>query len=653
MTPVQTVNFETDSYEYELGVCADRATGSALVRSETLHILAIVDSRTASEATGFQLSTDFRLRASSIGRIPSNFLKRETRPSDAEILMSRLIDRSIRPQFPSGSNQKTVVSITLLGGTPGADILKVSLFAVSLALRNAGIRTPFILGETHVQPDALSLSIAVQENGLVMVEGGLCELSHSTLSQRLIARITALCEWCQSMEQRIPLSDTDVIPQPRKVVDVDCEDLWKCDDINVRRERRAAVADAMTLNVSDVDSKWSAYVKAKARKSLRRDGRTTTAIRPIDIRSNMSPTAHGAVKFSRGATTALVFATLGTSRELQDVPDLFYKMNRERLIVHYNFHPFATNQAELGRHMPNRREVGHGHLIKRSFLPLLPDKNEFPFAIRINSEIMSADGSSSMASVMGASLALAEAGIPIPRPIVGVSVGLFETDTTPVLFTDLTEDEDHASLFDLKVTGTSRGLTALQLDIKASYLDNATISEALEAACQGIEELIEQITPSWSYNLEQNLLLMSTSTTFTINRSDVGRVIGSGGKNLKVLQQATSCRIELSKGGTVAISAPTVSELRRAVHRVSTFSLRLQPGRLYVAQPGTAHLDGLHIKVGGHLGLIPDSRAALAQNDTVLVRYLRKRDDGVLEFERLDTDTFCLEQAMNAPVVSK
>jgi polyribonucleotide nucleotidyltransferase len=255
-----------------------------------------------------------------------------------------------------------------------------------------------------------------------------------------------------------------------------------------------------------------------------------------------------------------------------------------------------------------------------------------------------------MASVMGASLALAEAGIPIPRPVAGVSVGLFESDGQPLFFTDLTEDEDHASLFDLKVTGTSRGLTALQLDIKASHLNESTIAQAITVAHQGILTLIETITPAWADNRRQNDHLMSTCTTFNVHRGDVGRVIGSGGKNLKTLQNATRCRIELSKRGTVAISGPTIADVRKAVHTVSTFSLVLQPGRLYAAQPGTAHLDGLHITVDGQLGIIPNLRDVLSQNHMVLVRYLRKRDDGVLEFERIEDNALTMAHAMNAPV---
>lgn len=650
MTPVQTVSFENQDFDFELNVCADRATGSALVRSDSIHVLAIVDSRPASDSTGFQLSTDFRLRGSTIGRIPSNFLKRETRPSDSEILMSRLIDRSIRPQFPTGNGHKTVISVMFLGGLPGADILKASLFAVSLALRNAGLDVPIVLGETYCHGDDISLSIAVQENGLVMAEAGLKEIQPSTLTKTLLSRVQVLCEWCKSINSLVPMTISTSEPEQSNVLTTDFDEMWRCNDINERRKTRADLAHQLGLPAEVIDKNWTNHVKMHARAGHRQDGRGIGSIRTIKIRNKMSPTAHGAVQFSRGGTTALVFATLGTSRELQDVPDLFYGMNRERLIVHYSFHPFATNQAELGRHMPNRREVGHGHLIKRALAPLMPEKEDFPFAIRINSEIMSADGSSSMASVMGASLALAEAGIPIPRLVAGVSVGLFETDAQPILFTDLTEDEDHASLFDLKVTGTSVGLTALQLDIKASHLDCAVIADAMRTAQKGIHSLIEQMTPTWTESRIQNLHLMMPSTTFKVNRTDVGRVIGSGGKNLKALQQATQCRIELSKRGTVAVSGRSLSALRQAVHRVSTFSMLFEPGRLYLAQPGSAQIGGLNITVNGKFGVIEQPKPKWIQSDMLLVRFRKKREDGVLEFEGVNDDTLSFEQAMNAPV---
>jgi polyribonucleotide nucleotidyltransferase len=650
VTPVQTVIFEDRNYDFELGICADRATGSALVRSDSVHVLAIVDTRPPTDSTGFQLSTDFRLRASAIGRIPSNFLKRETRPSDAEILMSRLIDRSIRPQFPTKNEHKTVISVMLLGGLPDSDILKTVLFAVSLALRNAGVHIPIVLGETYRQGDQISLSFAVQADGLVMAEAGLKEVQQSTVTETLIRRVEALSGWCKSINTLVPISAPVSAAEQRPTIALDFDAIWQCDDINERRRMRSVLAEQLGQREGAIDESWTNHVKTQAQNGQRQDGRDVDAIRPIKIRSQMSPTAHGAVQFSRGGTTALVFATLGSSRELQDVPNLFYGLNRERLIVHYCFHPFATNQAELGRHMPNRREVGHGHLIKRALAPLIPDKEDFPFAIRINSEIMSADGSSSMASVMGASLALAEAGIPIPRPVAGVSVGLFETDNQPILFTDLTEDEDHASIFDLKVTGTTAGLTALQLDIKASHLDSSVIAEAMVTAQNGIDSLINQITPAWTKNRTQNLHLSTPSTTFKVNRADVGRVIGSGGKNLKALQQATQCRIELSKRGTVAVSARCRSALRRTVHRVSTLSMVFEPGRLYLAQPGSVQTSGMNITVNGKFGLIIDAKSEWTQCDVLLVRFLKKREDGKLEFEGVKDDTLSFEQAMNAPV---
>ena len=470
MTQTHNLNFDDLKYEVEVGNHADRASGSALVRNEDAHLLAIVDVQRSPRIKGFQLSTDYRIRASAIGQIPSNFLKREMRPSDAEILMSRLLDRSVRPRLKLNCPAQVVISVMYLGGQPDADIFRAALLAVSFAARDAGLGLPFILGETHHFDGANSLTIAVEKNGLLMAEAALDQLKVARLHEVMTTRMALLSEKARELEEHLGgISSERVRPDsPNSDHAKRLAAVWLEKDVNRRRAAREAMEDAEPDIAVDFNEGWTNLVATKTALGERIDGRGPLEIRHVSVRANMSPSAHGAVMFKRGLTSALVFTTLGGSREAQDVQDLFLRSSKDPFIVHYAFHPYATNQAELGRHMPNRREVGHGHLIKKALRPVLPEPSSFPFVIRLNSEIMSADGSSSMASVIGGTLSMAAAG-ESNGSCRGVRQDV-RIGTKRVFCLDLSEDEDHASAFDLKVTGTTNGVTAIQLDIKTSHL---------------------------------------------------------------------------------------------------------------------------------------------------------------------------------------
>ncbi|MGB0647955.1 MAG: KH domain-containing protein [Bradymonadia bacterium] len=643
-TPTHTIHLGNQHFTIENAEFVARATKAVLVRTTGVELLTVIDASPMTDKTLSQLSVDFRLRASVIGKIPSNFLKRETRPSEPEILMSRLIDRSVRPHYPNRLGVQTVISVMILSARPGVDLFQASMLGVSFALRDAQICDTIILGASFTDPDGSQLSIAVQRRGLVMAEGSFPEMLPDQVCEMLTARIDELKEYCEQLDTA-EMNGTD---SSNDSAGFDFEAVWASKDMNRRLALRRDIASVHDVCHDTVNKAWSEYIRSKAKVGSRLDGRAPDHIRHLNINAQMSETAHGAVQFSRGATCALVFATLGSTRELQDVADFYYGMRRDRLIVQYNFHPFSTNLGLLGRHMPNRREIGHGNLIKNALRPLMPSKDNFPFAIRLTSEIMSADGSSSMASVMGASLALAQAGIPFSKPVAGVSVGLFGTVQTPILFTDLTEDEDHASQFDLKVAGTASGITALQLDIKAPHLDANVFVKAIKTAEVGIHALLEKITPIWHACTQDNLDLTRCSTTMLIRQNDVGRIIGGGGKNLKQLQKSSGCRVELTSQGLAVINGPDVNCVRHAVHLLYNQSKRFERGRLYLAHAESSQPAGTRITVDGQYGLIPDAAMNVVANTPFLVRFVEKREDSVLIFEQPENSNLKLEQAINA-----
>ena len=369
--------------------------------------------------------------------------------------MSRLIDRSIRPHFPQTPGSQTVISVMVLSASQGVDLFQASMLGVSFALRDAQICSTIILGSSYTGNDGSHLSIAVQRRGLVMAEGTFPESPPELVCEILATRIAELTGYCKHLD-RTEMGDID---SSGDLAEFDFEKVWASKDIGQRLSLRRDIASAHSVPHDTVNKAWSAYIRDKGMKALRLDGRTPDEIRPLNINARMSTTAHGAVQFSRGATCALVFATLGSTRELQDITDLYYGMRRDRLIVQYNFHPFSTNLGLLGRHMPNRREIGHGNLIKNSLRPLIPTKDNFPFAIRLTSEIMSADGSSSRHRSWALPWLLLKQASPFQNQLL-VSLWVYSALLKTQLFTDLTEDEDHASQFDLKVAGTDSGITA-------------------------------------------------------------------------------------------------------------------------------------------------------------------------------------------------
>ncbi len=641
----------------------------------------------ATERTGidfFPLTVDYRERTYAAGKIPGGFFKREGRPGEKETLTSRIIDRPLRPLFPDAYRRETQVQCLTLSADLDNDPDIVGIIAASAALSVSdvpfmgpigAVRMGYVNGEIVVNPNReqlerskLNMTVAGTREAIMMVEGGADELPEPVVLQALEDAHQALqaCIDLQlDLKERvgktaIQLSPIEVDTELRqRVQDVAQERLREVLSIAGKQEREEAMSalehDATEALVSD-DIEASEKAKCTAaigefmhemesvemrrriiRDGKRADGRSTTDIRPISGRTGLLPRSHGSVLFTRGETQALVVATLGTPDDEQMIDGLEGKHFR-RFMLHYNFPPYSVGEVRPLRG-PGRREIGHGALAERAILPVIPAKDSLPYTIRIVSEIMESNGSSSMATVCGSSLALMDAGVSIKAPVAGIAMGLIEQDGEVAILSDILRLEDHLGDMDFKVAGTTEGITAIQMDIKTTGVSREIMAQALEQARQGrlhILQCMEEI-------LQVPRTEMSTHAprimTLKIQRDKVRDIIGPGGKIIKGIVEKTGVNIDVKDDGSVVIAAANEAAAQAAIDIVQELTQEAEIGRIYQGRvrkimdfgafveifPGT---DGLL-----HISQISDKRVnkvtdELQEGDNVLVKVLDVDQNG-------------------------
>ena len=590
-------------------------------------MLVVIDQTQVEDQGDPQLITDFRVRAAAHGSVPTNFLKREGRPTDAEILMSRLLDRSIRPSLGATARDNLSISLLCMGLSDGADLFQMGLLGICLALQHAGINIPLILGKTDGSSDQSVIYLAANSEGVVMMDAQLPEVEHGELTQQVIQGAQKLVQLAHKHTPNANAESKE--PHISSRLDEETKQhLWAHYTVQKKDALWSTLGDQHGLSPVELHAELTRMVQARGSVGERIDGRRTREIRSIKCDSSIVPQTHGGALFSRGDTTAFVSATIGSARECIDVTDLHGVMSKDNLFVHYNFYPFSTNQGKLHRTLPNRREVGHGHLARKALRAVCPCRTAFPFAVRISSEILSADGSSSMATVTGASLALAAAGVPNTKHVAGISLGRLSAGTNQALIWDLSEIEDHASDFDLKVAGTRDGFTAIQLDIKVGGIALDALEEALTDSRSAVHAILDATEDHWCAAKRANLELDQRMTLLKIRQGDVGRIIGSGGKNLKALSNASQCTLEVANTGWVLIRGNNTDDMRRAVHQVSKQSLALDVGRLYLAELRAPNGERIRVAVQGEIGYLTSQKAPKnkALEDKFIVRYQGKND---------------------------
>jgi polyribonucleotide nucleotidyltransferase len=607
----------------ETGEIARQAHGAVLVNMDDTVVLATVVSAKDPKPGQdfFPLTVDYIEKFYAAGRIPGGFFKREGRPSEKETLTSRLIDRPIRPLFPEGfyNEVQVVVQVLSLNSEIDADI--PALIGASAALAISGVpfngpiaacRVGYQDGQYILNPTAsqlatsqLNLVVAGTEAGVMMVESEALELPEDVMlggvvfgHQQMQAAIQVINELVEvagkpEWQWTAAARDEALIGRVTELAQEQMEEAFRITSKQTRSERlsqiRKGALEVLAAERGDVDVNTvkNIFFDLEARivrgrilnGEPRIDGRDTRTVRPIDIRVGVLPRTHGSALFTRGETQALAVSTLGTGRDEQII-DALAGEYRERFLLHYNMPPFAT--GETGRvGSPKRREVGHGRLAKRALAAVLPKPEDFSYTIRVVSEITESNGSSSMASVCGGSLAMMDAGVPLKAHVAGIAMGLIKDGGRFAVLTDILGDEDHLGDMDFKVAGTENGVTALQMDLKIDSISPAVMNIALSQAREGRLHILGLMHSSLAAHRGEVSEFAPRMLTMKINPEKIRDVIGKGGAVIRALQEETGTVIEIEDDGSITISSVSSEGAEAAKARIEEITAEVEVGRIY------------------------------------------------------------------------
>jgi polyribonucleotide nucleotidyltransferase len=607
----------------EAGEMAKQANGAVLVwYGETAVLVTAASAPEVREGIDFfPLTVDYRQKTYAAGKIPGGFFKREGRPSEKEILTCRLIDRPIRPLFPKGFRQETqIIAFVISADTENdPDVLAMIGASAALAISDipfngpiGAVRIGHVGGEYVINPTRqqlaqsdLDLVIAGLDGGIVMVEGSAHEVPEPVLVEglrvghRVIRDIIALQRDLQEAcgKTKMPVaaeeSDRGVVERVRQLATARVREAIRIPEKLARQSRMAEVMADVVNAVEDLEPAQQLQapkvVEAVEReemrtlileRGIRADGRRTDEIRPISIRVGVLPRTHGSALFTRGETQALVVTTLGTSMDEQIVDDLEGKSSKA-FMLHYNFPPFSVGEVSPMRG-PGRREIGHGALAERSILPVLPPSEHFPYTIRIVSDILESNGSSSMATVCGAALSLMDAGAPIRAPVAGIAMGLIsEPGRGIAVLSDILGLEDHLGDMDFKVAGTPTGITGFQLDVKIGGVETEILQGALEQARQGRLFILEKMAAALAAPRPQLSRHAPRIITIRISPDKIREVIGPGGKVIRGIIEKTGVNIDIEDDGRVNIASADEKAAQAAIDIIKGITAEAEIGRIY------------------------------------------------------------------------
>jgi len=607
----------------ETGRLAKQAAGSAFLQfGDTAVLAAITVAPTGSTLPFFPLTVEYREKTYAAGKIPGGFLKREGRPSDKEILASRVIDRSIRPLFPEGFKNEVQVFVTVLSADQenDADVLGVVAASVALsispvpwngplaAVRVGRVDGNWILNPTFQQLEFSSVDVTVSgsSDSIMMVEGGALEVSEAEMLEALKVAQKGLKEMLGNEQKVISkaakekLSWTKDAPDEamvKRVVELAEAEMAKV--INAK-DKHARAANAETLKQKTMQALATEFPEATRAiasqiedieyrvmraqvldKGERVDGRDTDTVRPIVIETGFLPRTHGSALFQRGETQALVAVTLGTADDEQRIDSIDHAGEATKsFMLHYNFPPYSTGEVKPVRGT-SRREIGHGALAERALQPLLPDYEKFPYTLRVVSEILESNGSSSMATVCGGTLALMDAGVPIKAPCAGVAMGLIKEGKKVAILTDILGSEDHLGDMDFKVAGTTQGITSIQMDIKIEGLDLKIMEEALEKARKGRMHILSEMSKALPSARPDLSKYAPRIITMMVKPDKIGDIIGPKGKTIRGIQDQTGAKISIEDSGLVTIAAVGGEAGEKARQMIAAMVEEPEVGKVY------------------------------------------------------------------------
>src|ERR671914_226218 len=671
----------------ETGRMAKQAAGSATVQfGDTMVLAAVTVSDNVSHLGFFPLTVEYKERSYAAGKIPGGFIKREGRPQDAEILSARITDRSIRPLFPEGFKNEVQVFVYVISADQENDADVLALMAVSFALNAsripflgpiAGVRLGRLQNKWVINPtfqqlefSDIDMVIAGSRDSIVMVEGGALEVSEEdiidglTIAQKGIRELIAVqeellkstrvekMEWTKASHPDDLVARVrdlakgkigEAINTPEKHARVDAVEIVKRQVIN------SLTADFPdnTKDIADLvgEVEYHTLRSQVIERGERVDGRKPNEVRPITIATPVLPRAHGSALFTRGQTQAMVAVTLGTEQDVQrldtiDAPD----ESTKSFMLHYNFPPFSTGEVRPVRGT-SRREIGHGNLAERALQPLLPAFEEFPYTIRVVSDILESNGSSSMASVCGGSLALFDTGVPMRASIAGVAMGLIKEGKKYAVLTDILGTEDHLGDMDFKVAGTRDGITSIQMDIKIEGLDLKIMREALAQAKEGRLHVLREMNKALPQPRADLSPYAPRIVTVQISPEKIGDLIGPKGKTIRGIQDETGAEITVDDNGVVTIAAVGGEAMERAGELVAATTAEPEIGATYEGtvksttpfgafieiMPGTEAL--LHISEMAH-GRTEKTEDVVKKGDRVTVKLIDKDERGRLRLSR-------------------
>jgi len=611
---------------FETGKMAGQASGAVVIRAGDTMVLATatISKQPRAGIDFFPLTVDYEERLYAAGRIPGSFFRREGRPTEEAILICRLTDRPLRPLFPKGFRNDVHIVLTALSsdGENQMDILAINAASAALMISGipfdgpvAAVRVGLIDDQlvinptaTEIEDSALDLRVAGTEDAILMVEAGASEVPEARMLEALRVAHEAMQGLIQVQKEmvaqvgkpRMEIALEEVSDEIQAAV-LDRLDGRIAAIVNANHSKEAfntaidtlrselveSFADDENIEPKVIGKVFSEELKRVVRgrildHGIRPDGRDSTTIRPIWSEVGLLPRTHGSGLFTRGETQVLTITTLGTPREEQTL-DTLGPGETKRYMHHYNFPPYSTGEAGFMRG-PKRREIGHGALAERALLPMIPGEDEFPYTLRLVSEVMSSNGSSSMASVCGSTLSLMEAGVPIKAPVSGVAMGLITEGDRYVILSDIQGMEDALGDMDFKVTGTRDGITALQMDIKTRGLSYEVLQKALDQAREGRLYILDRMLETISEPRPELSPYAPRIITIQIDPEKIGKVIGPSGKTIRAIQSETGVKIDIDDDGSVFIASADGEASERAIQMVQALTEEAEVGKIYTGK---------------------------------------------------------------------
>lgn len=631
----------------ETGRIARQAAASTIVKlCDTVVLASALTGPPREGIDFFPLTVDYREKIYAAGKIPGGFFKRESRPTVKEVLTMRMIDRPIRPLFPKGFKDEVLIQAMALAADPemDPDICAVVGASAALTLSKipfdgpiAAVRVGHVDGRFVLNPSlnemeysTLEMTLAGHKDAVTMIEVGAREASEEVIADAIAVghkAIVEICEMIEELREKAGQEKKWTPPPPTDDLHAELREkyaarLREAKHIEGKLERNAAVEEVYEAAKSEFCPEgepepgypWSVVrdlldqiegeviSEMVVKEGRRPDGRSYHDIRPLECEVSVLPRVHGSSFFQRGETQAMCVVTLGTSRDEQIVDGLAEEYSK-KFMLHYNFPPLCVGEIRrIGA--TSRREIGHGNLAEKSLESVLPSPEGFPYTIRLVSEIMESNGSSSMASVCGGCLALMDAGVPISQPVAGISIGLFEWEGERKLVTDILGEEDHFGLMDFKVAGTGRGITGIQLDLKARGLDHETILETFKVAKQARLKILKKMLQALPAPRESTSPQAPRILTTKIKPERIGKVIGPGGRGIRAIEAETKARVEIDDDGTILISCLDMAGAERALEIIEAIGTDVKVGKIYKGKVVSVKDFGAFIEVApGQEGL--------------------------------------------------